>query len=90
MKRRDESYVIQSAPWHASHALTRQYTMVLHLHMLSSSGPLGPTYVSPGSRGSMVNAARDEAAKADKRKRNTHYPRCMWIVGKRPPYTDFD
>ena len=37
--------------------------MVLHLHMLSSSGPLGPTYVSPGSKGSMVNAAGDEAAK---------------------------
>jgi len=35
--------------------------MVLHLHISSLSAPPGPMYVSPGSRGSMVNAAGGEA-----------------------------
>jgi hypothetical protein len=47
--------LVQSAPWHASHALTSEYVIVLHLHMLESSTPLGPVYEYPGFRASMVN-----------------------------------
>ena len=36
--------------------------MVLHLHKLEPSKLLGPVYLYPDGRGSMVNAARDETA----------------------------
>jgi hypothetical protein len=35
-------YEIHVSDWHASHALRREYTTVLHLHKLLSSIPLGP------------------------------------------------
>jgi len=41
---------IQSAPWHASHALIREYAMVLHSHKSLSSEPLGPEYEFPGCK----------------------------------------
>ena len=50
------------SPWHAPHALRREYTMVLHLHKLEPSKLLGPAYLYPGGRGGTVNSARDEMA----------------------------
>ena len=58
LKRRWESYEIHGEPWHASHALMREYVIVLHLHMSESSTPLGPIYEAPGSRALTVNAAK--------------------------------
>jgi len=55
----DESYEIQLAPWHASHALISEYATVLHLHRVLSSGPLGPVYVYPGISELIVNAAEE-------------------------------
>jgi hypothetical protein len=49
----DESIVtheIQGFPWHASQALIKQYTTVLHLHELELSGPSGPVYEFPECR----------------------------------------
>lgn len=57
-RRRWESYEIHGEPWHASHALMREYVIVLHLHMSESSMPLGPVYEAPGSRALTVNAAK--------------------------------
>ena len=48
------------SPWHAPHALRREYTMVLHLHTFEPSRLLGPVYLYPDGRGGTVNAARDE------------------------------
>jgi hypothetical protein len=56
-----ESYVIHAAPWHASHALMSEYAMVLHLHKLELSTPLGPVYEYPGCRALMVNAGKKDA-----------------------------
>jgi hypothetical protein len=53
-----KAYVIQFELWHASHALTREYATVLHLHKLESSTPLGPVYEYPGARELMVNAIK--------------------------------
>ena len=61
-KRHDKAYSIQNADWQAPHALTREYTTVLHLHMLSPPAMVGPEYESPDRSGSMVNAAGDEMA----------------------------
>jgi len=47
--------VIHVSDWHASHALMSEYAMVLHLHRLLLSIPLGPVYEYPGCRESMVN-----------------------------------
>ena len=58
-EQRWESNLIQSAPWHASHALTSEYVTVLHLHKLVLSRILGPMYEYPGVRALMVNAAKE-------------------------------
>jgi len=48
---------IHSPAWHAAHALMREYTTVLHLHMSPPLLRLGPAYSFPGrvQRGSTVN-----------------------------------
>jgi hypothetical protein len=51
--------VIGFADWHPAQALMSAYPTVLHLHKLESSTPDGPTYVYPGDRGLMVNAAKE-------------------------------
>jgi len=46
---------IQNPFWHAPHALMREYTTVLHLHMSPPPSRLGPTYSCPARRGPTVN-----------------------------------
>ena len=55
-------YSIHVAAWHAPHALTREYTTVLHLHKSVLSEPFGPKYSCPDKRGRTVNAAGGETA----------------------------
>ncbi len=57
--RREQWYLIKSAPWHALHALRSEYVTVLHMHKLESSAPLGPKYELPGGRASIVTAAKE-------------------------------
>jgi len=52
------AHIIQSTHnpfWHAPHALMREYTTVLHLHMSPPPSRVGPTYSCPGRRGLRVN-----------------------------------
>src|SRR6266567_9171595 len=58
-EQRWESYLVHTAPWHASHALMSEYATVLHLHRLVPSTPLGPVYEYPGFRALIVNAAKE-------------------------------
>ena len=60
-EQRWESYLVHTAPWHASHALMSEYVTVLHLHKLVSSMPVGPVYEYPGFRASIVNAAKESS-----------------------------
>jgi hypothetical protein len=88
-----ESYGIHFSPWHASHALRREYVKMLHSHKLQSSGPLGPKYEYPlGSAGSLyaVNEMRQQGScMQDKTKKTTHSPRCIPTTGMLRPRTDF-
>jgi hypothetical protein len=51
-----ESYVIQSSFWHAPHALTREYMMVLHPHVSSIRGP---PYEYPRGSASIMATAKE-------------------------------
>ena len=55
----ENPYVIQSSPWHAPHALRREYATVLHAHNILPALADGSEYSYPGGSAGMVNAARD-------------------------------
>jgi hypothetical protein len=57
------TYDVHVSPWHASHALMREYEIVLHLHKFPSSTPLGPVYEYPGWRAAMENAVRGKGTR---------------------------
>ncbi len=51
---RRRTYVVDSPPWHALHALKRLYPTVLHLHEFPLFVLLGPIYEDPGSSAFIV------------------------------------
>ena len=53
-------YVYHLAPWHAPHALRREYTTVLHLHGLELLTLFAPVYTDPGGSGLTVNATNSK------------------------------
>ena len=50
-----------------------EYATVLHLHKLNPSRIFGPMYVYPGSRGGMVEAAKDTSQEVSFINDGKHY-----------------
>jgi hypothetical protein len=82
------TYGSHVAPWHAPHALKREYTTVLHLHKLSSL-TIGPVYDSPGVRAGTENAVRGENGKVGQRKMTDSLRRTL-TPNRLRQYMDFD
>src|SRR6266702_1430114 len=69
---------VHDSPWHASHALMRLYTTVLHLHILplSASLAVGPAYESPGNKVGTKNTAHADKVVCDAPKSASTDRRC--------------